>query len=42
MLSNTQLAQLIYGEIEKRIVLEEVVKGRKREQDIENQKRFRK
>lgn len=42
MLSNTQLAQLIYGEIEKRVVLEEVLKGRNFPNDKEEQKRFRK
>ena len=42
MLSNTQLAQLIYGEIEKRVVLEEVLKGRKNRYVKSNQNRFRK
>lgn len=42
MLSNTQLSQLIYGEIEKRVVIEEVTKGRKNYNQKFQQKRFRK
>lgn len=31
MLSNTQLADIVYGNTDKRIVLEEISKGRKRQ-----------
>lgn len=39
MLTNKQLSQLIYGDIEKRIVIEEAYKGRKRQLTSEDQKR---
>ena len=42
MLSNTQLTQLIYNDIEKSVVLDEVKKGRDYQRNIQNQKRFRK
>lgn len=42
MLTTNQLSQLIYGEIEKNVVLDEVKKGRNNRFDKSNQKRFRK
>ncbi len=42
MLSNTQLSQLIYNDIEKSVILDEVKKGRNYEQNIQNQKRYTK
>lgn len=42
MLSNTQLAQLIYNDIEKSVILDEVKKGRDYQKSIQNQKRYTK
>lgn len=42
MLSNQQLAHLIYNDIEKSVVLDEVRKGRNYQKNTEDQKRFRK
>lgn len=39
MLTNTQLSQMVYGNIEKNVVIEEVSKGRKRQLTSSDQKR---
>lgn len=39
MLSNTQLVEIVYGNIDKRIVVEEILKGRKRELTSTDRKR---
>lgn len=42
MLSNTQLSQIVYGDIEKNVVIDEITKGRKNNITSTEQKRFRK
>ncbi len=42
MLSNTQLTQLFYNNIDNSVILDEVKKGRNYNQNIQNQKRFTK
>lgn len=42
MLSNTQLSQMVYGDIEKNVVIEEITKGRRNQLSLTEQIRFRK
>ena len=41
MLSNTQLSNILYGDIEKSVMIDEITKGRRHQFTTNEQKRFR-